>query len=147
MCDYSLERQNSRAAVVGDRLVSTGFPGTPTRGFATATDLNTAVCLRPGTELAFDGPIETDGLWPAIVSVIKRSSQSAGRVAVFRQINGTASAMHHDALELENGNIILLTHLRPGQQAVVLQLPVDPDALHHGGQTIDVEPVRVSEVV
>ena len=54
MCDYSLERVASRPAVAADRLVSTNFTGTSTRGFAGAGDLNTAVCLRPGTEIAFD---------------------------------------------------------------------------------------------
>jgi hypothetical protein len=30
---------------------------------------------------------------------------------------------HHDALEFPDGQIVLLTHLRAGQQATVLQLP------------------------
>jgi hypothetical protein len=34
MCDYSLERVASRAAKVGDRLVTTQFRHTITRGFA-----------------------------------------------------------------------------------------------------------------
>jgi hypothetical protein len=33
---------------------------------------------------------------------------------------------HHDALELDSGRIVLLTHLREGQGATVLQLPADP---------------------
>jgi hypothetical protein len=31
--------------------------------------------------------------------------------------------MHHDALELPDGRIVLLTRLVPGQYATVLQLP------------------------
>ncbi len=54
MCDYSLENVASRPATVADRLVSTNFTGTFTRGFAGADDLGTAVCLRPGTEIAFE---------------------------------------------------------------------------------------------
>ena len=54
MCDYSLELVASRPAKVGDKLVSTSFPHTITRGFASADDRNVAVCLLPGTELAFD---------------------------------------------------------------------------------------------
>ena len=53
MCDYSLELA-SRPAKVGDKLVSTGFPHTVTRGFASVDEPNVAVCLLPGTELAFD---------------------------------------------------------------------------------------------
>ena len=52
MCDYSLELVASRPANVGDKLVSTGFPLTSTRGFASVDDSNVAVCLLPGTELA-----------------------------------------------------------------------------------------------
>src|ERR1700755_834140 len=47
MCDYSLENVASRPATVADRLVSTTFTGTFTRGFAGADDPSTAVCLRP----------------------------------------------------------------------------------------------------
>ncbi len=59
MCDYSLEHVASRAATVADRLIVTPFSGTITRGFAGAGDLNRAVCLRPGTEIAFDEPVST----------------------------------------------------------------------------------------
>jgi hypothetical protein len=30
---------------------------------------------------------------------------------------------HHDALEFPNGEMVLVTSLKPGQQATVLQLP------------------------
>ena len=52
MCDYSLHFVASRPAKVGDKLVSTIFPQTTTRGFASVHDRNVAVCLLPGTELA-----------------------------------------------------------------------------------------------
>ena len=54
MCDYSLHYVASRPARVGDKLVSTSFPQTTTRGFASVDDRNVAVCLLPGTELAFE---------------------------------------------------------------------------------------------
>ena len=54
MCDYSLELIRSRPAKAGDKLVSTSFPNTPTRGFASADDHSVAVCLLPGTELSFE---------------------------------------------------------------------------------------------
>jgi hypothetical protein len=46
--------------------------------------------------------------------------------AIFRQINKHKRAAHHDALEFPDGKIVLLTSLREGQQATVLQLPVWP---------------------
>jgi hypothetical protein len=52
MCDFSLQSVRSRPAKVGDELVTRDF-GTGTRGFADVNDLGTAVCLTPGTELAF----------------------------------------------------------------------------------------------
>jgi hypothetical protein len=54
MCDYSLEFVASRQAAVADRLVTTTFANSITRGFAAANDLNMAVCLRPGTEITFE---------------------------------------------------------------------------------------------
>jgi hypothetical protein len=35
---------------------------------------------------------------------------------------------HHDALDFPDGQIVLLTHLRAGQRATVLQLPVRGNA-------------------
>ena len=52
MCDYSLQNVRSRPAKVGDKLVTRDF-GTGTRGFAAAAELELAVCVMPGTELAF----------------------------------------------------------------------------------------------
>jgi hypothetical protein len=116
MCDYSLEHVASRPAVVTDRLMVTSFPGTITHGFAGTDDLKTAVCLRPGTEIAFDKPIRYVGRffrWP----------RSAGTVAVFRQIDIDVAHTHHDALEFPNGAVVLLAQLVTGQYATVLQLP------------------------
>ncbi len=56
MCDFSLQSVRSRPAKVGDKLVTRDF-GTGTRGFAAADDLGLAVCLLPGTELAFSGEV------------------------------------------------------------------------------------------
>src|SRR5215468_6774864 len=52
MCDYSLHSIKSRPAKVGDKLTTRDF-GTGTRGFAASEDMNVAVCVLPGTELAF----------------------------------------------------------------------------------------------
>jgi hypothetical protein len=48
------------------------------------------------------------------------------KTAIFRQINKDKVAAHHDALEFPDGQIVLLTCLREGQEATVLQLPAEP---------------------
>ena len=52
MCDYSLECVQSRPAKVGEKLRIQRF-NLGTRGFASPDDCKTAVCVLPGTELAF----------------------------------------------------------------------------------------------
>jgi hypothetical protein len=121
MCDYSLENVASRAAEVGERLVSTQFVNSLTRGFAAIGEPNVAVCLLPGTELVFDQDVECDhplGLYE------KRKLRE--NVARFRQINLQSPYEHHDALEFPSGKVVLLTRLSIGQCATVLQLPAAP---------------------
>jgi hypothetical protein len=48
------------------------------------------------------------------------------RTAIFRQINKHNPQTHHDALELPDGQIVLLTDVFEGQEATVLQLPAQP---------------------
>jgi hypothetical protein len=38
-------------------------------------------------------------------------------------VNTDNPCTHHDALEFPDGQVVLLTHLREGQRATVLQLP------------------------
>jgi hypothetical protein len=129
MCDYSLQNIRSRAAKVGDKLMTVDF-FSGTRGFASQDDLSTAVCVLPGTELAFAGEIRRSDM--PILSWIKerlgKSPKTQHRTAIFRQINKEIAATHHDALELPDGQVMLLTRLRPGQKATVLQLPAQPRA-------------------
>ena len=61
MCDYSLEHLASRPAKVGDKLITTSFKHCFTGGFCASGDPNVAVCLKPGTELAFDREIRIPG--------------------------------------------------------------------------------------
>jgi hypothetical protein len=44
--------------------------------------------------------------------------------AIFRQVNQGSPHAHHDALEFPDGDMLLLTYLMEGQEAVVLQLPL-----------------------
>ena len=54
MCDYSLHHVANRPAKIEDKLVTTKFKKSITRGFAAVGQPNVAVCLLPGTEIAFD---------------------------------------------------------------------------------------------
>jgi len=58
MCDYSLDLVASRPAKVGDKLVTTKFQDSMTRGFAAIGEPNMAVCLLPGTEIAFEKEVK-----------------------------------------------------------------------------------------
>jgi hypothetical protein len=122
MCDYSLHAVATRAAEVGEKLVSTRFRLTPTRGFAGIDSPDVAVCLRPGTEIAFENDVRTDGM------MFRKSV--GDRLARFRQIDLNKPTQHHDALEFSNGTIVLVTDLTVGQRATVLQLPANPIERH-----------------
>jgi hypothetical protein len=131
MCDYSLHAVSNRPAEVGDRLITTGFSFTATRGFCEVGKPRTAVCLLPGTELSFDeapGDAWPRKLWDTIFTT-KWSWKIRDRVGRFRQVNLNVLKAHHDAIEFSDGRIVLVTHMRPGQRATVLQLPANPGAL------------------
>jgi hypothetical protein len=123
MCDYSLHSVKSRPARAGDELTTHDFH-TGTRGFAAPEDESVAVCLRPGTELAFAEDVECvrGGL------LFWRRKLIRHRTAIFRQNNQDDTSVHHDALEFSDGETVLLTSLCEGQRATVLQLPVEARA-------------------
>jgi hypothetical protein len=127
MCDYSLHSVKSRPARAGDELVTTEFADTTTRGFSQVDEPNVAVCLLPGTEVAFNEDAACDHPFAALFPRMRFGSVRE-RLARFRQINVKWSNTHHDALEFANGRVVLLTRLRPGQTATVLQLPVQYSA-------------------
>ena len=118
MCDYSLHHVANRPASVGDKLVTTRFLQSSTRGFAAIGEPNIAVCLAPGTEIAFDNDVECDRTFGFLP---KRKIQ--GKVARFRQLEREPIYAHRDALEFPDGQVVMLTALCEGQHATVLQLP------------------------
>jgi hypothetical protein len=121
MCDYSLQGALSRPAKVGDKLTTRDF-GAGTRGFAAPENRAVAVCVLPGTELAFSNEVSVPR-----ASFLGWKEQTLGhRTAIFRQVDKDAPRAHHDALEFPDGRIVLLTHLCEGQEATVLQLPAQP---------------------
>jgi len=120
MCDYSLDLVASRPAKVGDILVTTKFQSSMTRGFAAIGEPNVAVCLLPGTEVAFEKEVKYERFFILFPSMKYGFGK---KVAQFRQINMGKPMVHHDALEFPDGETVLLTRLCEGQHATVLQLP------------------------
>ena len=121
MCDYSLHSVASRAANLDDKLVVTDFAKTITRGFAAVGEPDVAVCVLPGTELAFENYVQYHHALSR--SGIARVNHKDAR---FRQVNLGNPHVHHDALEFPGGEIVMVTHLVAGQKAIVLQLPARP---------------------
>jgi hypothetical protein len=127
MCDYSLQSIRSRPAKIGDKLVTKDF-GTGTRGFSSVTERNTAVCVLPGTELAFASEVSLAD-WTIrylIRGRFRLRVKTPHKTAIFRQINKGMRTTHRGALEFPDGQVVLLTRLREGQKATVLQLPAEP---------------------
>lgn len=124
MCDYSLQNVRSRPARVGDKLTTRDF-GTGTRGFAAEEDAATAVCVLPGTELAFSNAVKVKSSNFNFIVGWKLEALPH-TTAVFRQVNKEEPHHHHDALEFPDGRLVFLTNLMEGQGATVLQLPAQP---------------------
>jgi hypothetical protein len=120
MCDYSLHHVATRPAQIEDKLVTTKFKNSFTRGFTAVGEPHVAVCLLPGTEIAFDKNVECE---PSFGIGILPNKKIEQRLARFRQINMDNAVTHHDALEFPDGQVLLLTRLCVGQCATVLQLP------------------------
>ena len=130
MCDYSLHHVSSRPAKVADKLVTMKLAKSNARGFAAVGEHGAklvihdsppevAVCLLPGTELAFDDDVRYDRAFSFF-----GKARVNHKVASFRQIDVDDAHVQHDAVEFPNGQVLKLTQLVAGQTATVLQLPV-----------------------
>jgi hypothetical protein len=143
MCDYSLHTVASRPAKAGDLLVTTSFSGFyDIRGFCSKNEPSVAVCLMPGTELAFRTiPSRHRVLTPLVWLGVYRHIDS--KLARFRQVSFDDQI--HDALEFSNGEVELVTALRRGLEATVLQLPAtaggDHTATKHNSVVLQTEAV------
>ncbi len=137
MCDYSLHHVASRPAKVRDKLVTTELARSSTRGFAAVGERGAklvihdsppkvAVCLLPGTELAFDDDVRYDRAFSLF-----GKARVNHKVARFRQIDMNDPHVQHDALEFPNGQVLKVTQLVAGQTATVLQLPVATEHPEH----------------
>jgi hypothetical protein len=143
MCDYSLHHVGSRPAKVSDKLVTAELAKSSTRGFAAVGEYGAklvihdgppkvAVCLLPGTELAFDEDVRYERAFSLF-----GKARVNHKVARFRQIDMNDPHVQHDALEFPNGQVLKIAQLAAGQTATVLQLPVATQHEH-------VEPARVT---
>jgi hypothetical protein len=132
MCDYSLHSISSRPAKVGDKMFTTEFVGTSNRGFAAVGERGIrlvihdvspkmAVCLLPGTELAFDEDVR----YGRAFSLFGKA-RVHHRVARFRQVIHDQH-VRRDALEFPDGRSVNVTRLACGQTVRVLQLPVETE--------------------
>jgi hypothetical protein len=74
-----------------------------------------------GDRIGLDQDVKYDHSW-----IWKKTTNF--RVARFRKIDPHNAYRHHDALELPDGNVILVTQLSSGQRVTVLQLPVTHQA-------------------
>jgi hypothetical protein len=81
MCDYSLDFVASRPAKVGDKLISTRFDNSFTRGFAAVGEPNVAVCVLPGTEIAFEQEVEYRHSLLPITRQLERLQRHSSTVA------------------------------------------------------------------
>jgi hypothetical protein len=124
MCDYSLHAVQSRPAKIGEKLVSTSFRLTSTSGCAAPDNCEIAICLLPGTELAFDEEVRFYHRWIW-------AKKTSFRVARFCQVDTRIPDRHHDALEFPDGKVVLVTLLTPNQRATVLQLPINRGIAEH----------------
>jgi hypothetical protein len=116
MCDYSLHAVATRPAKAGETLITTTFRGTSTRGFASEGEPEVAVCLMPGTELAFVENVKYDSRW----IWTRRANFRVGKLG---EIDRHHPDRHHDTIEFPDGSSVLVTLLCEGQRATVLQLP------------------------
>jgi len=138
MCDYSLHLVASRPAKVGDKLVAMDFARSITRGFAAVDEPAVAVCLLPGTEIAFEEEVQYDRAFSLF-----GKARVEHKVARFRQVNMDDPHVHHDALEFPGGQIVMVTRLTPGQRATVLQLPASG---HEHGRAKEAAPERMRSI-
>ena len=129
MCDWSLEAVKSREANVGDKLAVTRFTGACSKGLADVSDIKdnvatTAVCLMPGTEVAFDNDVEINDIYGQTTTIPN------SRVAKFIEVDPDKPHTYHDTFEFLDGTQVKVHTLTLGQTVSVLQLPAQPLVSH-----------------
>lgn len=142
MCDYSLHHVASRPAKVADKLVTMELGKSNVHGFVAVGELGPklvihdsppelAVCLLPGTELAFDENVRFRRQLRFFGMKFWGKARVDHKVASFRKIDEDNPHVQHDALEFPDGQILKVAQLVPGQTATVLQLPINAQRDDH----------------
>src|SRR5258705_12000854 len=108
MCDYSLHHVATRPAKIEDKLVTTKFKNSITRGFAAVGEPNVAVCLLPRTEIAFDENVECE---PSFGIRILGKKKIGQRAAPFPRVKIDNPVGHHDTLEFLHGELVPVTRV------------------------------------
>ena len=136
MCNYSLKvRAKEQKAQVGDHLEVRAFPNgpyAPVRGFAKVDGKpNTVVCLKPGTEIAFDRrPLFLGSMtWVECdngerMRVTDVASSCVARLRHPPRPLGGFQIEVEDVLEFADGMMIAVACLQVGDRAKVLQVPI-----------------------
>jgi hypothetical protein len=101
-------------AKIGDKLVTTRSSAC---GFAAVGKPDVAVCLLPGTELAFEKDIQYSNRFSLLRFGL------GYRIARFRQFNIDNPHDEHDALEFQDGRIVMVSELAADQTATVVKVP------------------------
>lgn len=122
MCEYSLLTAKSRSAKKGDKLVSKTIGHSV--GFVDQKDRETAVCLLPGTEVAFGG-IEVKYRSKDGGIMANKPTATFAEVPVENSISSEPGS-HYDALRFPDGTIVKLRQLLADQEASVASLPAQP---------------------
>jgi hypothetical protein len=127
MCDYSLHAAAQKPAEKGQKMKTARLTYTAgsSGGFFDADDPNVAICLQPGTEVAFDKPpLLRRGYFAFVPSMIRRQlGQGLPQVATFRKVDTANERAHHDALEFAGGRVVKIDELKAGLSAKVVSLP------------------------
>jgi len=85
MCDYTSGITSRKPpAKIEDKLVADEFHSSILRGSRPVGQPNVAVCLLPGTEIAFDESVECE---PSFGIGILPNKKDGQRLARFRQVN------------------------------------------------------------
>jgi hypothetical protein len=131
MCDFSLHAAAQKPAEKGHKMKTArlAYTGGSSGGFFDADDPSVAVCLQPGTEVAFDKPpLLRRGFRAFVPSIIRRGlGEGLPQMATFRKVDLSKTHTHHDALEFVGGRVVKIDDLKTGLSARVVSLPVSGD--------------------
>ena len=114
MRDDSLEHLASRPAKVGDKLVTTNSADRLRAPSAQSASPRSPFVFSLGQSLHLSARSKPHRDFRL------RPRKLGAKLARFRRVNEACRTMHHDALELPSGQVVLLTSLCEAQHATVI---------------------------